>query len=90
MAFYRFINTNKFYNLDDVERAKNASELMDQYNLREEQKNLFGPWRVYRKDLEEMYSQMEQMYFDLETTLSEDEKIEILNLLHKIEGLVNS
>ncbi len=89
MAFYRFVNHAKYYNLDDVDRAKNSAELMRQYNIRQEQKNLFGPWRVYRKDLEEMYAEMETLYNELDQSVPEEERLELLQLLNKLEILLS-
>jgi len=88
VAFYRFINNSNLYALDDVARVKNANELMRQYNIRQEQKNLFGPWRVYRKDLEEMFTEFENLYVELDDSVSEDEKMELSNLLKKLEELI--
>ena len=84
MSFYKFWNEDKCCEWYD--KGKCAKDIRNKYLLPERDKNVVGPWRVYRKELEDIFSNMEDDF--LNSDPDEETACRIRDVLDQIEDLL--
>lgn len=85
MPFYKFWDESR--NCEWYDRGRCAKEVQERYKLPERNKNLVGPWRVYKRDLEEIYSRMEEDILN-EDWIDEETHLQIDSILDRISDLI--